>query len=290
MELRQLRGFTAVAATGTVTGAAERLGLSPATVSDRIRTLERSLGVELFERKPNGMVLSEHGRVLLPEARRLLEHAEAIRRLLADTRPRVTIGTLETLIATRLPAIIGRLGDRRPDLDLSVRSMMRAPLLRAVSDGELDAGLLLDTGDTLGALGFTPGPELSFVDVGTVRLFLVARPGHPLADTGSVAPKELSGDTLLVTPPGCSFRMAAERLLGPAGKRIEFDSVSTIRAWIIQGLGVALLPEFAVAGDLADGTLVALGPPPAELALRVVWREDRTDARDLREVLYAMAA
>ncbi|HVV10272.1 LysR family transcriptional regulator [Amycolatopsis sp.] len=275
MELRQLRGFVAVAASGTVTGAADRLELSPATVSEQVRTLESGLGVTLFDRSPKGMVLTEHGRLLLPEAKRLLEHADAIHRLMTDARQRITVGALETLVATRLPAIFGRLADRRPDLDLAVRSLMRRQLLTAVARGELDAGLLLDTGESLGELGFET-PELSFVDVDTVRLFLVSRPGGA------------SAGTLLITPEGCSFRMAAERMLPTYERRIEFDSVSTIRSWITQGLGVALLPEFAVAGDLADGTLVALDTPPAELALRVVWRED--DSRDLREVLYAMAA
>lgn len=275
MELRQLRGFVAVATAGTVTAAAERLGLSPATVSEQIRALETSLEVSLFDRRPTGMALTERGKLLLPEARRLLEHADSIHRLMTDARRRITVGALETLIATRLPAVLGRLADRRPDLELGVRSLMRRPLLTAVARGDLDAGLLLDTGDTLGELGFDT-PDLSFADIGTVRLFLVAKPG------------EAPADTLLITPEGCSFRMAAERTLPEYARRIEFDSVSTIRSWITQGLGVALLPEFAVAGDLADGTLVALDAPPTELALRVVWRED--DSRDLREVLYAMAA
>ncbi|MDQ0380023.1 LysR family transcriptional regulator [Amycolatopsis thermophila] len=276
MELRQLRAFVAVASVGTVTGAAERLGLSPATVSEHVRSLEASLGLVLFERKPNGMVLGERGRLLLPEARRLLDQAESIRRLVSDERTRFAVGALETLVATRLPAVVARLGDRRPDLDLAVRSLMRQPLLQAVADGELDAGLLLDTGSALGTLGFDGG-DLSFVDIETVRLFLVSKPGR----TGD--------DVLLVTPDGCSFRMAADRLLGAHGRRLEFDSVSTIRAWVTQGLGIALLPDFAVASDLADGTLVSLPmADSAELALRVVWRTDRED--DLRDVLYAMAA
>ncbi|MFJ8817700.1 MULTISPECIES: LysR family transcriptional regulator [Amycolatopsis] len=275
MELRQLRAFVAVASAGSVTGAASLLELSPATVSEHVRSLESSLGVVLFERKPTGMALAERGRLLLPEARRLLDQAESIRRLVSDERTRFTVGALETLVATRLPAVVARLGDRRPDVDLSVRSLMRQPLLRAVADGSLDAGLLLDTGTTLGTLGFDGG-DLSFVDIETVRLHLVARPGY-------------DGDALLVTPDGCSFRMAADRLLGTGGRRLEFDSVSTIRSWVAQGLGVALLPDFAVGGDLADGTLVAQPlAERAELALRVVWRTDRED--DLREVLYAMAA
>lgn len=292
MDLRHLRVFLAVAETGTVAAGAERAELSRATVSEQVRALETTLGVALFRRTRDGMVLTERGRRLVPAARQLLGHADAVRRLVTGAPGTVRVGTLETLLATRLPAVIARLADRRPDLRLDVVSMMRGPLLRAVATGELDAALLLDVGTLLGELGF--GDEdgaLEFVDIGTVRLHLTAGPGHRLATAGPLTPADLTDELLLVTPPGCSFRMAADRLLGTGGRRSELTSVSTVKAWAGQGLGVALLPDFAVAGELTDGTLVSLPlhGAPVELAMRIVWRGD-DDGRELREALYAIAS
>jgi DNA-binding transcriptional LysR family regulator len=292
VDLRHLRVFLAVAETGTVAAGAERAELSRATVSEQVRALEGALGVALFERRRDGMVLTEQGRRLVPAARQLLEHAEAVRRLVTDAAATVRVGTLETLVATRLPAVIARLADRRPDLRLDVRSMMRGPLLRAVAEGELDAALLLDTGTALGELGFDDGSgALQFVDIGTVRLHLAAGPGHRLASAGPLTPADLADELVLVTPAGCSFRMATDRLLGAGGRRTELASVSTVKAWTGQGLGIALLPDFAVAGELSDGTLVSLPlhGPPVELALRVVWR-GADEGRELRDALYAIAS
>jgi DNA-binding transcriptional LysR family regulator len=292
VDLRHLRVFLAVAETGTVAAGAERAGLSRATVSEQIRTLEGTLGVALFERRRDGMVLTERGRRLVPAARQLLGHADAVRRLVIGARTTIAIGTLETLVATRLPAVIARLAGRRPDLRLDVRSMMRGPLLRAVGSGDLDAALLLDVGTSLGELGFDDGGgALRFVDIGSVRLCLVAGPGHRLAAAGPLTPADLGDELVLVTPPGCSFRMAADRLFGAGGPRTELASVSTVKAWVGQGLGIALLPDFAVAGELADGTLVPLPlpGPPVELALRLVWRGD-DDGRELRDAFYAIAS
>jgi DNA-binding transcriptional LysR family regulator len=108
---------------------------------------------------------------------------------------------------------------------------------------------------------------------------------------GPLAAADLAGEPLLVTPPGCSFRMAVDRLLGPDGPRTELASVSTVKAWVAQGQGIALLPDFAVAGDLADGTLVPLPlhDPPRPLALRVVWRGGDED-RGVRDALYALVS
>jgi DNA-binding transcriptional LysR family regulator len=85
--------------------------------------------------------------------------------------------------------------------------------------------------------------------------------------------------------------MATDRLLGTGGLRTELGSVSTVKAWAGQGLGVALLPDFAVAGELTDGTLVSLPlhGPPVELALRLVWRGG-DEGRELRDALYAIAS
>lgn len=118
MELRQLRVFEAVVAHRTVTGAAVALGLAPSSVSEQIRTLERSLDTELFERAPRGMTLTSAGERLLPWSRRLLDQAEQARREVVAARARLRLGALETIAATHVPAVLARLAERRPDLEI----------------------------------------------------------------------------------------------------------------------------------------------------------------------------
>jgi DNA-binding transcriptional LysR family regulator len=62
-----------------------------------------------------------------------------------------------------------------------------------------------------------------------------------------------------------------------------------MRAWTERGLGVSLLPRFAVSDALASGTLITLDLAAPDLSLRLVWRADREDQPELREVLYAAA-
>src|SRR6202035_5391384 len=167
MELRQLRTFEAVVAHRTVTDAAIPLGLAPSSVSEQVRTLEKSLGVALFDRGPKGMRLTSAGDRLRGWARRLLDQAEQARREVIAARPVLRLGALETIAVTHVPGVLARLALRRPDLHVEVRSdAARDQLLDAVAAGELEAALLLDIGDGLGELGFSPPPApLEFVDL-----------------------------------------------------------------------------------------------------------------------------
>ncbi|MBB6343696.1 LysR family transcriptional regulator [Nonomuraea muscovyensis] len=292
MELRQLRTFEAVVRHRTVTGAAVALDLAPSTVSEQIRALEKSLGVALFERTATGMTLTDPGERLLGWARRLLDQAEQARRDVTGQQEAVRLGALETIAATHVPRVLARLASRRPGLRVEVRpSVSRDQLLADVAAGQLEAALLMDTGAALGDLGFPPPPApLTFLDVGTVPLVLVAAPDHPLRGRSPVDPADLLGERLLVNVPACSFWMAADRIIGDGPERVRSGGVAVMRAWAEQGLGIALLPEFAVAAALASGSLTRLALAAPDLSLRLVWRGDREQLPGLRDLLYAAAS
>ncbi|MFV2174049.1 LysR family transcriptional regulator [Actinomadura sp. LOL_016] len=288
MELRQLRIFEAVVRHRTVTDAAVALEMAPSSVSAQIRALERSLGVALFERTAKGMHLTGRGERMLSWSRRLLEQAEQARREVTG-EGRLRLGALETLAATYAPRVLARLTRHRPGIEVQVLpSVRRDDLLADVAAGRLDAALLLDTGGALGDLGFpAPPAPLTFLDIDTVPLTLVTAPGHRLCGRTGLSPDDLSGERLLVNVPGCSFYMAADKALGPEPERVPAGGVQVMRAWAEQGLGIALLPEFAVTTALRSGSLTELGLPVPALSLRLVWRGDREALPGLRDLLYA---
>ncbi|MEV4812810.1 LysR family transcriptional regulator [Micromonospora avicenniae] len=291
MELRQLATFEAVVRHRTVTDAAAALGLAPSSVSQQIRALEAALGVPLFVRGPKGMELTPAGQRLRGWARSLLEQAEQATLDVRGERRRLRLGALETLAGSHVPHVLARLAERRPDIDVEVHSdRARAGLLTDLVERRLDAALLLDSGDVLGGLGFpAPAEPLAFVDLDPVPLALVCAPAHPLAVRSALVPADLAHERLLVNVPECSFWMAADRILGAFPERVRAGGVPVMRAWAEHGLGISLLPRFAVADSLRAGTLVQLDLPLPDLSLRLVWRADREHLPGMRDVLYAAA-
>ena len=274
-----------------MTDAAVALGLAPSSVSQQIRTLEGTLGVALFSRGPKGMDLTPAGQRLRGWARSLLDQAERAGRDVRGERRLLRLGALETLAGSYVPRVLARFAERRPDIDLEIHSeRARAGLLADVIEGRLEAALLLDSGDEVGGLGFpAPAEPLTFIDLDPVPLALVSAPGHPLAARATLAPGDLEHERLLVNVPECSFWMAGNKILGPGPERIRAGGVPVMRAWAEHGLGISLLPRFAVADNLRSGALVQLALPLPDLSLRLVWREDQERLPGMRDILYAAA-
>ncbi|WP_344822309.1 LysR family transcriptional regulator [Actinocorallia longicatena] len=292
VEIRQLRTFLAVVRERTVTDAANALDLAPSSVSQQIRVLEASLGVSLFARSPGGMTLTDAGRRLLGHAPRLLDDLDRIRRDVSGVRERLRFGALETLLATQVPALLARMSSEHPELRIEpAKGASRADLLDDLVAGDLDAVLVLDAPGELGALGFDPPPDadvLAYVDLEPCPVVLAARPGHPLVGRTDLTVRDVRDHPLILGPKLCSFHLAADRIFGPGGARIEVPSIFVATSWAVQGVGLVFLPEFAIAEQLRAGSLVRLDlvVEPAEVWLRLVWRRDREQEPDLRTLLY----
>ena len=147
MDLRALRYFAAVAETGHMTRAAERLGIQQPPLSQQIKTLERTLGLQLFKRHPRGVTLTEAGRLFLAEARRLLDDAEAMRarmkRVAEGQAGVLRVGFTSSAAAHRfVPDALRAFRQAFPGVELLLREANAAELTEALAAGRLHAALL----------------------------------------------------------------------------------------------------------------------------------------------------
>src|SRR6201995_1197043 len=145
VELTDLLTFSAVARNGGITRAAEALNTVQSNVTQRIKALEAEIGTPLFERHSRGMALTGAGRRLLPYAQRMAALSrEAVLAARDDGEPKgpLSIGSMETTAAVRLPTLLAEFHRRYPAVRLTLKTATTADLVAAVLDGSLDGAFV----------------------------------------------------------------------------------------------------------------------------------------------------
>ncbi len=269
VDLRHLRALALIAEEGTFGRAAARLGYTQSSVSQQIAGLERAVGGAVFDRPggprpvrltPLGTLVLERGRDLLRDADDL---ADAIERFRAG-EGRIDIGTLQSVSAVVLPALVRRLREEHPGCEIRL------------SEGEADEPRT----DDLDLL-FHDGPVDD--DVESLKLIddpylLVARPGD--FPDGPVRLEGLDDAAVVAWPATCD-QPRLEREIRRSGSRIRvvFRSASneTLLSMVRAGLGFAILPWLALAEAWDDDRLRVhrLRPAPAR-EIYLHWPAGRT--------------
>ena len=250
LTLRHLAAFVAVAETRHFGRAAARLHLAQPAVSQQIRRLESLLGVRLLERDRRGTAVTEAGRALLPEARRVLAAADdAVEAAVAAARGdsgRLRLGVAPSANAAPVLDVLRALIDATPRLRVEVRELRQRELVDALRHGELDlaVGAVLrlppsDTGISWRAVAREP--------------FVIALPArHPLARTADpVSLTDIDGEPFVsfARDDGPRYDDTLRGLLAAAevvpGQETVVRERATQLALVAAGLGVALVPAGA---------------------------------------------
>ncbi|GAA1503991.1 LysR substrate-binding domain-containing protein [Streptomyces synnematoformans] len=194
--LRHLRYFRAVAEEGHFGRAAERLRIAQPSLSQRIRRLERELGVRLFDRGSQGTALTPAGRLVLTEADQVLAAADR----LAAAVARIGSGAAGTLRAAVPPhlgpaavaALITGYRERSPGGELELRELTTTAQARELAAGTLDAGVVRHP---------CPAAGLAFGPVLHQPLGALLAATDPLAAAGArLTAADLNGRALVLTP------------------------------------------------------------------------------------------
>ena len=253
MLLSEITAFIEVARQGSISRAAEILYVTQPTLTARIQNLEGDLGERLFTRSRQGMRLTDTGRAFLPYAHRAMQALEEGQRLVADRRRggtgELVIGAAPSVGTYALPLVLKRFAARHPTVRLVVKTGHSEDILGMVLRSEVQLGLMRPLRH----------PDLELLPVYDDVMVLVVHPDHPFASAGSVSLGAMAGQALLLFDRSSSYHDLTSALLRGAGvaprSLMELDSIEATKKMVEQGLGVALLPLMAAAGELASGHL-----------------------------------
>ncbi|GAB3621672.1 LysR family transcriptional regulator [Glutamicibacter endophyticus] len=155
LDLRQLQALLAVAETGSITGAARRLGWSQPAVNHHLQNLDRLMGAPLTGRTSQGTTLTDTGRLVARQGAEILnlseQLVEEVRAQVRGQRPRVRLGIVASVVSAFLPTISARLAER--GLGLDTRLGENPDLIEAVQQRSLDAAVIYTLRDYPPVLG-----------------------------------------------------------------------------------------------------------------------------------------
>lgn len=277
-----------VARLGSIGRAAAAHGVTQPAASMRLRQLENRVGTRLLERTTRGAQLTTAGELVAGWAQPVVDGAAdlaaCIDALRADRQSQLRIAASLTVAEYLLPRWLIALRTVDPETATALHSGNSAEVAERVLAGVAE-------------LGFVEGPQipagLHAREVAHDELALVVAAGHPWAGRRR-RPRaaELAATALVSREPGSGTRDAWERALraqidvDPVAPLLELSSTTAIKAAAVGGIGPAVLSGYAVAAELAAGTLVRVPVPDLDLTRRLcaIWptgHEPRGPAGDL---------
>ena len=277
MHAAVLRNFEAVAEDGSIRRAYERLHISPSAVNRQILKLEAYLGTPLFERRPDGMRLTEPGQLVLRHAQATLHDFARLRgdidKLRGIVSGVVTIATLDSLNMQFLPEALAEFIADHPAVQVRVTACDPVEAMLAVTQGNADLGLT-----------FSPALHRGIAMLKDVPcpMCAIMTSDHALAARSSVSLEECGAHPLMYQDHYGSMQLffgEEMEAFKNAHKPVAIsNTLAILKRLLLRGVGIAFYTRLGFAEELASGRLVAVpleGEPLSTLRLCLISPSER---------------
>lgn len=279
ISFRELEVFVAICEQLTVTRAAEALAMTQSAASQSLASLESALGSTLFDRVGRRLVANEHGRLLLPRARAILDLGQEAQSLLSSAAANLRLAASTTIANYLLPQQIAGFRHQHADTGVELLVGNTQETIAAVAAFRVDVGFIE---------GPCHHPDLRLTPWRDDELVVVVPTQHPFA-THLPAMSQLAASPWILREAGSGTREEVERLLlprlGAFSVAMELGDSEAIKHAVEAGLGVSCLSRLVVAEQLKQGRLHALPLPPLGRMLYRVMHRDKVMTRGMQQFL-----
>lgn len=301
--LQALRSFAAVAREGTVSAAAARLHLSQPAVSLQLKNLEEVTGLRLFNRTPQGLVLTPDGATLLPEAEATIAavttFGETSARLRGAGRQTLRVGTILDPEFIGLGRFLSHLVGAAPKLEAQLRHGMSDDALAQVALRELDVGFYLDLPSNGGSR--MPVAKDASGHHAKIRsrplnqfTYRVAAPADWASRVRRKGWKELAGLPWLATPLASAHRRLLQTVFAPLGVVPTYvamtDQEPSMLHLLKSGVGLGLVRDEIADRERRAGNLVVADKVAIDCELSFICLDARAGEFAISQALAAIEA
>ncbi|WP_428775011.1 LysR substrate-binding domain-containing protein [Vibrio sp.] len=275
--LKQLAVFAAVAETGSVSLAADRLSITQSAASMSLGQLEKMLGRPLFERQGKQMALTHWGVWLRPKAKKLLQDAQQIELGFLDQHllsGEIRVAASQTPAEHLVPDLISIIDSDFPQLRISLSVKSTDSVIAGVLDYRYDLGIIE---------GRCDDSRLQQETWCRDHLTVVASAHHPFAKQATVSLAQLEQAKWVLREHGSGtrkiFDSSIHHLIEDLEVWREYEHVPVIRSMVAKGQYLTCLPYLDVEKGIENQQLVALNVPQLKMerTLSFVWRSDMSE-------------
>jgi DNA-binding transcriptional LysR family regulator len=279
MDVRQLKNFVTVAERLHFREAALVLDTAQATLTYQMQSLERDLGVRLFERANRRIRLTDAGAVLLVEARRILAQIDVAEARVVEAahgnRGTLVVGAIRVLTLSWLPRAFAEFRSRYPDVTIQLRVLKLSGVISALRNHEIQVGFAANMADS---------PEFASLPLWKHPLVVLLPASHPAARLAEVPLVALRG-TPLITLSRRSIGDTYERVIAlgraagiDAAMIVDVELMEELHGLVSCGLGFAILPNTGESLDRPEAVArpLAAGENGWLFETAAFWRRDET--------------
>lgn len=246
MDMSQLQNFIVVAEEENMTKAADLLLLSQPALSRSILTLEKELGVPLFDRKNRKIVLNRYGRAFLLNAKQMMQywnHAKLnLKELVDPTMGSISIAFVHSLGISYMPSMIKAFKQVNPDYSLSLQEGKAPTIIKDLLTNTVDFGF---------GTQYKTFPELEYTTLFTDQIVLVASENHPFVKRNKpITLDELEAEPFISYTPGTELKKLLDSTFSSQNRTLhtvyEGLEINSIVGLVKENEGVAFIADSIV--------------------------------------------
>jgi len=291
LQVQTFKIFCDLANSSSFSRAAEANGVTQSAVSQQVRAIEEKYGAKFIERGRKNFALTPEGQAFLEASREILGILENLESKIQELQDVVAgelrIATIFSIGLHELPPVLKAYRHDFPMVDVRVEYRRSTEVYAAVQEGRADVGLVAYPAERRGLQAATFWRD---------RLKVICSPSHSLARRKRVPLTALEGEKFIAFEPDLPTRREVDRRLREAGTKIflalEFDNIETVKRAVEVENGISIVPETAVAEEVASGVLKAVEIEGADMwrPLGTITRSSARISPALREFLARLDA
>lgn len=285
LTLRQLQVFVEIAQLHSVSRAAESLSMSQSAASTSLAELERNYDCQLFDRAGKRLLINALGLQLLPQARALLEQAQALEGILKGQEGfgALAVGATLTIGNYLATLLLGHFIRRHPECKVKLHVHNTEHIIQRIRSFDLDIGLIE---------GSCQDPDTEVTPWINDELIVFCAPQHPLAEKGQASLDELAREAWIMREQGSGTRRAFDQAMQEHQQSLnvllELEHTEAIKRTVESGLGIGCISRLALRDAFRRGSLIPIETPELNLErpFSFIWHQHKYQSKAMQEFLH----